>query len=172
MIRSGIVHSKGQPDTDFGQGFYTTTLLRQAADWAYMRYKRESLFNRGMPDYQPVVAWFVVLRGELARLDSLAFVRGDYGADAYWSFVQHCRSSGRATKSRSAVVHDHQRDTSATPTWYDMVSGPVAAFWQQRSAMLGADQIGFHTARGVDVLNDIMRSGTRGINFDVHSVVV
>ena len=53
-----------------------------------------------------------------------------------------------------------------------MVSGPVAAFWQQRSAMLEADQYSFHTLRGVDVLNDLVVAGSRGVEYDVEQVFV
>ena len=53
-----------------------------------------------------------------------------------------------------------------------MVSGPVAAFWQQRSAMLDADQYSFHTQRGVDVLNDLVAKGSRGVEYDVDQVIV
>jgi hypothetical protein len=167
-----ISHTAGLPDNDFGQGFYTTTLRRQAEDWAYLKHKRENAMNRGRLDFQPVVIWFDVGRDALARLETLAFVRGDFSAAEYWSFVQHCRSSVRATKTNPAVVRHHERDASGTPTWYDMVSGPVAAFWQQRSAMLEADQYSFHTQRGVDVLNNLVAVGSRGTEFDVEQVVV
>ena len=53
-----------------------------------------------------------------------------------------------------------------------MVSGPVAAFWQQRSAMLEADQYSFHTQRGVDVLNNVLVAGLRGVEYDVEQVIV
>jgi len=143
-----------------------------AKDWAYLKHKRENSTKRGQMDFQPVVIWFNVSRDELARLDTLSFVRGDFSAAEYWSFVQHCRSSVRPTKTTAAVVRHHERDSSGTPTWYDMVSGPVAAFWQQRCAMLEADQYSFHTRRGIDVLNHLLASGSMGSEYDVEQVVV
>lgn len=172
MLRGGISHAMSAPDTDFGLGFYTTTLLRQAEDWAYIKHKAESLFNRGLPDFRPVVVWFRVPRADLAGLDALSFVRGDYDAEEFWSFVQHCRSSVRATKFRPAVIHHHERDASGLPTWYDLVSGPVAAFWPQRSAMLNADQYSFHTQKAVDVLNNLVRHGANGVDYGVDNVTV
>ena len=172
MLRTGVSHLLSAPDTDFGLGFYTTTLMRQAEDWAYIKHKGKSLFNRGLPDFQPVVVWFRVPRDRLALLESLAFVRGDYDAEEFWSFAQHCRSSVRATAAAPAVVHHHERDASGHPTWYDFVSGPVAAFWPQRSAMLNADQFSFHTQRGVDVLNDVVKGGTNGVDYGVSTVTV
>lgn len=171
MLKTGISHTAGRPDVDFGLGFYMTTLLRQAEDWAYLKHKGHSLFNRGLLDYQSVVLWMSVPRSELSKLDSMCFARGDYHAEGFWSFVQHCRSSTRATVSKAAIVHHHARDNSSNATWYDLVCGPVAAFWQQRSAMLDTDQYSFHSQRAVDVLNDIIRRGG-GVDYDVSSVVV
>lgn len=167
-----ISHTVGHPDNDFGQGFYTTTLKRQAEDWAYLKHKGQRLYDRGLPDFAPVVVRFRVPRARLAALESLAFVRGDFTADEFWSLVQHCRGSTRGTTSRAAVVRHHERDVSGSPTWYDLVSGPVAAFWRQRSAMLDADQYSFHTPKGVDVLNDLITHGIAGIDYHVSGVVV
>ena len=70
-----IVHTVGQPDSDFGRGFYTTTLKRQAEDWAYSMHTRESALKRRRRDFDPVVIWIEVSRAALAKLDTLAFVR-------------------------------------------------------------------------------------------------
>jgi len=46
--------------------------------------------------------------------------------------------------------------------WYDTASGPVAAFWEQRVAMQGADQFSFHTQKAVDaVLMPLISSGRK-----------
>jgi hypothetical protein len=115
---------------------------------------------------------FRVLRADLANLEILSFVRGDYNAEEYWSFVQHCRSSRQATRTKSAIVRHHERDASGNSTWYDLVCGPVAAFWMQRSAMLDTDQYGFHTPQAVGVLNDLIRKGSRGTEYEVEQVIV
>jgi hypothetical protein len=89
----------------------------------------------------------------LARLDSLHFVLGDYNQDRFWSLVHHCR------QSTLHAVRSHARPGRRSPDdWYDVVSGPVAAFWDQRVAMMGADQFSFHTARAARVLNQVVRS--------------
>ena len=36
--KRGIDPLKGRPNTDFGRGFYTTTVERQARHWAWARY--------------------------------------------------------------------------------------------------------------------------------------
>jgi hypothetical protein len=85
-------------------------------------------------------------RDQLARLDHLAFVRGEPEAEDYWSFVIHCRSG----------APDHGR--AAHPSrFYDVVIGPVSAFWQQRLAIAGSDQISFHTDAAERVLNSSER---------------
>jgi hypothetical protein len=170
IINNGVDPSLGQPDTDFGRRFYMTTLRRQAADWAFLKQKALPRASRGALGSLPVVLWIRVPRDELASLQSLAFVRGDYQADEYWSFVQHCRASKRRTAASTAVVQHHHRDPSGVESWYDLVSGPVAAFWQQKSAMLDSDQYSFHTSPAASVLNQILRVGIRGTDYDVEVV--
>ncbi|MFN8633258.1 MAG: DUF3990 domain-containing protein [Chloroflexota bacterium] len=134
-ILAGIDLSLAQDGRDFGRGFYTTTLLRQASFWA------ENLANRTRAAHEPAVIAFDVDLHALSRLDSIAFARGAFDADAFWSFVWHCRQ--RAL--------DHGRD--ANGGWYDLVVGPVAAAWRQRAQVGDYDQLSFHTDRAVSLLN-------------------
>jgi hypothetical protein len=148
---------------DFGRGFYTTTLERQARQWAWDRFYRWQLRNPTATANQPVVLRFRVrryarpsVRGALDegldKLTSLAFVIGDYHYENYWSLVQHCRQS---TKT---AINDHRHPIGG---WYDLVSGPVAAFWEQRVAMDDADQFSFHTDQGVRLLNALIQEGLK-----------
>jgi hypothetical protein len=73
-------------------------------------------------------------------------VRGDFDAEHYWSLVHHCRLGAA----------DHARPVSG---WYDVVYGPVAAFWNQRMAIGDADQISFHTAAAETLLNNAGNAG-------------
>jgi hypothetical protein len=75
-----------------------------------------------------------VSRQALAGLETLAFVRGDFDAEDYWSFVHYCRSGAL----------NHGRPESKMN--YDVIYGPVTAFWNQRMIVANADQISFHTA--------------------------
>jgi hypothetical protein len=88
-------------DTDFGRGFYTTTLERQARLWAWDQFYRWRASNPKGTGNQPVVLRFRVRRCSVSprksalddgldRLPSLDFVRGDYDSEDYWSLVQHC----------------------------------------------------------------------------------
>lgn len=167
----GIDLSRCRTDADFGRGFYTTTLERQARQWAWSRYY-DSLVDpaqANQPGNRPVVLQFKVRRfglkprqGDLDdgidKLSSLCFVRRDYENDDYWSFVQHCRRSepGGSSGKRAGVIHDHGRCPGG---WYDVVSGPVAAFWEQRVSMDGADQVSFHTRKAIRLLNELLRNG-------------
>src|ERR1017187_2627394 len=147
---SGIDLAYCAVNTDFGRGFYTTTLERQARHWAWDRYYKWQKDNPGITGNQPVVLQFRVRRYSLATptndlerglsdLESLAFVRGDYDNEDFWSLVQHCRQSVPEDKKRgiAEVVHDHKKSPGG---WYELVSGPVAAFWDQRVAMSDSDQ--------------------------------
>ncbi|MFO0850844.1 MAG: DUF3990 domain-containing protein [Gemmataceae bacterium] len=152
--RHGVDPTRGDPRTDFGRGFYATTLRRQARDWAVKRHLE--LPPAARPSDPPVVLRFRLPLDRLAPLHSLAFVRGDYHDDRFWSLVHHCRRSPRPP----SAPHDHLYTGSARRTgWYDVVVGPVAAFWQQRVAMTGADQISFHTRRAARRLTRLIRSG-------------
>ena len=130
--RQGVNPALERARTDFGCGFYTTTSLRQAKSWAWLL-AAQSGSAAG-------VVTLTCPREKLATLETLAFVRGDYDAEDFWSFVFHCRQGkpyhGRAVGSG----------------WYDVVSGPVAAFWAQRSAMVDSDQFSFHTPQAAAAL--------------------
>lgn len=130
-------------DVDFGVGFYTTTLLRQAEAWAWVKVAAPPT---GVPPH-PGVVEFTVSRDDLAPLDCLWFVRGEFDAEDFWSLVFHCRGGGAA----------HGRPASTKNGWYDVVVGPVAAFWRQRVASQGYDQVSFHTKDAVRVLNGASR---------------
>jgi len=154
----------GRVDTDFGQGFYTTSVKRQARHWAWKRYYDIPASQVGPPGVplQPLVLKFRVNLEDLAPLESLHFVLGDYDDERFWSLVQYCR------QSTTGVPRTHRHPTRSDE-WYDVVTGPVADFWRQRSTMRQADQISFHTASAVDLLNDLIRSGV-GDNFDSEPV--
>ncbi len=142
----------GRPDSDFGRGFYATTRERQARQWAWKRYYDLPLDQQGGGN-QPITLRFRVPRDKLSQLESLCFVLGDFASEDYWALVHHCRQSTPA-----AIRHHHHPDPTRKG-WYDIVIGPVAAFWRQRVAMADADQISFHTDRAVDLLNDLMKTG-------------
>ena len=133
-ILSGINVRQGRAHTDFGQGFYTTTVERQALSWAWQLSQR-------LPGTQPAVIRFDVHRDDLADLECLWFVRGNFDADDFWSLVFHCRTGGG----------DQNRATNQG--WYDVVIGPVAASWRQRLTIYDADQVSFHTDRAANLLN-------------------
>jgi hypothetical protein len=137
-LASGIKPSYGRSNTDFGIGFYTTTLLDQAKSWAWQAAQVE--IARGNSKAQGCVLAYTLDRDRAAQLESLSFVRGDRDAEDFWSLVFHCRQ-GLAGHGRSGPN-----------SFYDLVCGPVAAFWQQRVAMVDADQISIHSATAARLL--------------------
>jgi hypothetical protein len=137
-LASGIMPSMGRSNTDFGIGFYTTTLLDQAKSWAWQAAQVD--IARGNLKARGCVLAYTLDRDLAAPLESLSFVRGDREAEDFWSLVFHCRQ-GLAGHGRSGPN-----------SFYDLVSGPVAAFWQQRIAMADADQISIHSAAAACLL--------------------
>lgn len=134
-VLAGIDLRYTRAKQDFGRGFYTTPLQRQAVAWALKAANRPGVFDA------PAVIAFDVSLDDLARLDILAFVRGEFEAGRFWSLVWHCRRRGT---HHGRVSNDG---------WYDVVVGPVAADWMQRAAMPGYEQLSFHTERAVSLLN-------------------
>jgi hypothetical protein len=156
----GIDLAQCRPDTDFGRGFYTTTVRYQARQWAWARFYDPAVAH--IRPNQPVVLKFVVNRYHLADLYFVSFVLGGRSKRNFWSLVQHCR------QSTSTAINDH-RGPVVQPDgtqWYDVACGPVSAFWRQRYAMHDADQFSFHTAGGVRLLQRLIDRGDKRY-FDV-----
>jgi hypothetical protein len=150
----GIDVTVGRVSTDFGRGFYTTTIERQARHWAWLRYNARGAVHP--PGTHPVVLRFRVDRSKLAELSWIAFVLGAFSNKDFWGLVQHCRGS------TPTMINDHKGPVSEGGLqWYDVAYGPVAAFWEQRIAMVDSDQMSFHTQRAGRLLTDLIRSGVK-----------
>lgn len=121
--------------TDFGRGFYLTTLLQQAEDWADRRFRRQS--RKARESNPAVVLRFEVDRNQLASLLSLCFVTDRSNPD-YWDFVDHCRN-----EMASHLLHGNRN--------YDVVFGPVR-LWPHRFVVKDADQVSFHTEAALEIL--------------------
>jgi hypothetical protein len=137
-IRTAVTVLLGRSHTDFGQGFYTTTVENQARLWAWQLALRKGTIH---PGCRAAVVRFDVPRDDLAGLDAVWFVRGLPDATDFWSLVSHCRTGG-ATHGRAAA-----------PGWYDVAIGPVAASWRRRIAFPDMDQISFHTPKAAGILD-------------------
>jgi hypothetical protein len=140
IMEGGADVGRGRERTDFGKGFYATADARQAADWAIQLAARKN--------GTAVVVYTELDREDLAKLDSLVFIRGHADAYDYWSFVQHCRT-GAGT---------HGRRLPGKPL-YDVVIGPVSRNYARRTTYEDMDQISFHTAEAQEVLNRVPWEG-------------
>ena len=135
----GFVVNLGQsrPLTDFGQGFYTTSDLHQAREWANARVQR---VLRPRQFHRAIVIAFDLDRDWLASLESLVFARPIPPPADFWNLVIDCRNG----------FLPHQRPGPQTP--YDVVYGPVS-LWPSRLLIKDCDQISFHTRRATRGLN-------------------
>jgi hypothetical protein len=127
----------GRRGVDFGPGFYTTTIEAQARRWAARR--------AGLSGRKAAVVEMLLRREEVASLQFMAFVDKDARAEQFWAFVHYCRSGAT----------DHGRDLQGTSAlgYYDVVFGPVAAYWNRSMEIGRADQVSFHTEEAVRLLN-------------------
>ena len=140
IVKHGIQLASGSPTTDFGQGFYTTTNVHQAEQWANRRYQ----LGKARRVRSAAVVEFKIDRNDMAGLDDMAFVREDFAPNSdYWQLVAHCRGG-----------NDHARQ-AGTPRrgYYDVVYGPVSLY-PQFLVIADADQISFHTQKALNVLKD------------------
>lgn len=146
---NGLSHSvsvsASRTGLDFGQGFYVTTILQQAIDWAN---RRQSYLTRKFPrrSHVSAVVRMTISRDALAKADDLVFVTAEDGGD-YWAFVDHCRKEEDPGAGRAAP--------------YDVVYGPVARF-PKKAIFPRMDQIGLHTDAALALLTNaaIFKQGT------------
>jgi hypothetical protein len=144
----GIDLSKGGTRRDFGPGFYTTTWLRQAKNWANI--KMRQLRGR-RPSAQAVVLRFAMKGDDLALLETLVFTNDE---GDFYPFVGYCRRGGRP----------HARaPTRQNP--YDVIYGPVCLVGQTQT-MKDSDQISFHTVRATDMIPVVTVEATGNPLFD------
>jgi hypothetical protein len=140
ITSDGIALSEARIRTDFGPGFYTTTHLEQAREWAAKK-------SRSIRGSAPAVVAFRIERNALSQLDALFFVRGNHDALDFWRLVHYCRDSEPVIKGRA----DHLRQIE--PAAYDVIAGPVARFpTDERLIYSDMDQVSFHTQAALDLL--------------------
>ncbi len=120
-ISGGVNPAAGRGAADFGQGFYVTTDLHQAEQWANQK-------ARSMPSApNAAVLTFELDRDLIATLgDHLTFVLADID---FYDFVLFNRFGSPSHKRSSGYP-------------YDVVYGPVAAH-PQTISFSGCDQICF-----------------------------
>lgn len=116
-IRAGINSAHFRPHTDFGAGFYVSTVLHQAQQWANQRARRTG-------NTRAEVLEFELDRNAVEPLRHLTF---NLDGNDYWDFVAYCRSG--------APNHGPRR---VQP--YDIVYGPVS-LWSQQLVLANCDQV-------------------------------
>ncbi|MGW6725041.1 DUF3990 domain-containing protein [Nocardia sp. NPDC055029] len=119
--------SKGRESLDFGQGFYTTTIRRQAELWA------QGLANKR--GGQPAILEYRLTVDQLNALERLTF--------------------GRDYKVWARFIIDHRSGRRMHP--YDIVEGPFVKNPNQMAAgteapIPGGQQMSWHTERAVRLL--------------------
>ncbi len=86
--------------TEFGRGFYTTTWIEQAKEWANRQTKKLKARGAGKSSRKAIVLGLSVDRDKLAALDSLVFTNDLTGA-AFWSFC----TPGASRRFRTVSSH-------------------------------------------------------------------
>lgn len=146
ITTTGIDLAYCRDRTDFGRGFYTTTILHQARNWANERCR---LKRKATPGIAATVLVFEPKRSTLAALHHMCFVTDHENSD-YWTFVAHCRN-----KRGFHDPHGHVN--------YDVVYGPVT-LWRQRLVIKDCDQVSFHTMNALQALGPVVdRIQTRSL---------
>ena len=135
---------------DFGPGFYATSWLHQAKNWANQRVNK----LRGRhPNVKAVILSMHIERNRFASLESLVFISD---RDNYYAFVQYCRRGGIP---HAALAHRGQP--------YDVVAGPVSMGMEQTLAIGNTDQVSFHTASATAAITNLSVFAIGTPKFDV-----
>jgi hypothetical protein len=133
--RRGVQAVPTSISLDFGPGFYTTTIRRQAESWANRRVQ-----VRGGTPPAAVLEWQVRSSVLAQRLEILPFVIGNAH---FWDLVVHCRGGGT----------DHLHVSNGN--FFGHVAGPLARDWRKRLVHRDSDQYTFHGPAGFSFLNGI-----------------
>jgi hypothetical protein len=137
--RNGIDLSLCRPGTDFGQGFYVTSLENQAEQFAWKRYT-----DQARRKWRPALIRFRLRWDLLSVLSSINFVVPFDDPLRFWSLVLHCRNSV------PPGTHKLSKDV-----WYDLAMGPVARKWKtQVEDWPYSEQISIHTPQAAAIFND------------------
>jgi hypothetical protein len=144
-----IIHTVGGARPDFGPGFYTTTWLHQAKNWANLRVLKLQV---RYPGVKAVVLSMCVERNRFANLQSLVFPSD---RDNYYPFVAYCRDGGFPHAGL-----EYRGDP------YDVIAGPVSV--ARQTLVIGqADQVSFHTATGTAAISHVAILDIGDPTFDV-----
>lgn len=147
-IVNGVVDlARCKTFTDFGKGFYATTNLRQAKNWANVRCRMLAAQVRRaklspLPTFVASIVEFRIDRARLSALGDLCFVWENTYPSDYWDLISWCRNPP-------------QRGHRGA-NYYDIVYGPVS-LWPQTLVIKDCDQISFHTDDAISLLNGSQR---------------
>jgi hypothetical protein len=133
IILTGIRLSSSRPAADFGSGFYLTSNLHQAEQWANQKVRRMPPPPAGSPVIRATVLMYDFDRDAAADLDDhLTFV---LPTSDFFDFV--------AYNKRGGAYHARLGGVS-----YDLVYGPLAAF-PQTLTYENCDQLCLLTSKAV-----------------------
>ncbi|TCU33143.1 DUF3990 domain-containing protein [Rhizobium azibense] len=131
---NSIQASRFNPMSDFGAGFYVTTSLHQAKNWANERVR--TIGGRGSAE----VLEYSLARSAVDRLEHLAFVTD---TQDYHELVAFCWGGG--------LKHNRMSP-------YDAIYGPVS-LWPQALVIANCDQICFSNPSAVQDATGIGQFG-------------
>lgn len=136
---NGIRSTYFNPDTDFGAGFYVTTSLHQAKNWANDRVRAYA-----GAAYNAEVLEYTLTRSTIKSLEHLAFVTD---TNDYHDLVDYCWNKG--------ANHGSNRSKP-----YDVIYGPVSLY-PQLLVIANCDQLCFCdplTVSGFNTPSTVIRS--------------
>lgn len=132
ILRTGPDLSRSRLSLDFGAGFYVTTRETRALEWALVAADLSG-------DLPAVMCWDIGC-DELASAPKLAFAEAGRSASAFWDFVRLNRR----------VKQVHRKPPLG---YFDIVIGPASQNHRSKIPVPEMDQVSFHTASGLSLLN-------------------
>ncbi len=135
----------GRERTDFGKGFYTTTLAEQAEHWAIIKKERSKAAKAVVSVYEI---------DDALLTDAALHIREFHGVDEAWlNFVVGCRKENAVNHGFDLVFGPVANDNVfLTVNLYETGALDAKAAIAQLRAYKTYDQLSFHTPRVITVL--------------------
>ena len=147
--------SKGRKFKDFGQGFYTTKIERQAAEWA------KNMASR----FETACGYVSVYECDEALFKNTNYLKFDKPTEEWAYFIMNNRNSEFADFDGQANNHKNQYDVVEGPVANDNIAVVLDQYMKNMksgTALVEAleykhlnHQISFHTEKGVSLLKKV-----------------
>lgn len=148
---------KSRINTDFGRGFYLTSILEQAVEWAGMK----RMINTDFLEY-PTAPLTYVLKFELCieKIKKLKIIIYEDYTEEWLDKIHECRTEGRKTTENNDVTIGPMADNDISSILYKYEKGKIGReeTLNQLKFKKPNMQIAFHTEESLEAIKFINKT--------------